>query len=100
MAPARRIFLLAVTAGGRMLARTASSQNMLDEKDTQAVALGYVADASRVDRKKNPKFVAGQKCANCSLFMGSAGDAAGPCPLFPRRAVAAIGWCTAWAKKA
>ncbi|MBM3369051.1 MAG: iron permease, partial [Betaproteobacteria bacterium] len=68
-------------------------------KDTQAVALGYVADAKRVDVKKFPKFVAGQNCANCALFTGKAADKAGGCPLFGTRQVTAAGWCNAWAKK-
>jgi hypothetical protein len=40
----------------------------LDEKDPQAVALGYVHDAGKVDTKKFPKYAAGQVCANCGLY--------------------------------
>ena len=49
---------------------------MLDEKDAQAVALGYVADAKRVDAKKYPKFAAGQNCTNCALYQGKPTDKA------------------------
>lgn len=96
----RRVFLMTLAASGAALATRAQAQAMLDEKDPQAVALGYVADAKRVDTKKFPKFVASQNCANCALFQAKAGDKAGGCPLFGAKQVAAAGWCSAWAKKA
>lgn len=83
--------------GGTSVAR---AQAMLAETDPQAVALGYKADASKVDKAKQPKFVAGQNCANCGLYQAKAGAAAGGCPLFGTRQVAAQGWCSAWVKKA
>jgi hypothetical protein len=64
------------------------------------VALGYVADAKRVDTKKFPKFAAGQDCTNCALYQGKATDKAAGCPLFAGKQVAGAGWCSAWAKKA
>ncbi len=96
----RRVFMLqAVTATGVLvLAREASAQAMLSETDPQAAALGYKADASKVDKAKNPKFATGQACANCALFQGS--GAAGACGIFPGKQVSAKGWCTAYAKKA
>ena len=99
----RRIFLTAVASTGVTLAglgANASAQTKLDEKDAQAVSLGYVADASKTDTKKYPKFAAGQNCASCALYQGKAGDAGGGCPLFAGKQVAAKGWCSAWAKKA
>ena len=96
----RRVFLMTLAASGAVLATAARAQALLDEKDAQAIALGYVADAKRVDTKKFPKFVAGQNCANCALFQAKAGDKAGGCPLFGAKQVAAAGWCSAWAKKA
>lgn len=72
----------------------------LDEKDTQAQALGYVADAARADKAKYKNFVEGSKCGGCALYQGAAGDASGPCPLFAGKAVAAQGWCGSFAKKA
>ena len=72
---------------------------MLDEADPTAVALGYVADASRVDKAKYPSFVEGSNCANCVLYQGAAGSEAGPCPLFAGKQVAAQGWCASWARK-
>ena len=96
----RRVFLMAVATTTATLGTLAHAQAMLDEKDAQAVALGYVADAKRVDTKKFPKFVAGQNCANCALFQGKPADKAGGCPLFAGKQVTAAGWCSAWAKKA
>jgi hypothetical protein len=72
---------------------------MVAETDPQAIALAYVADATRIDPAKQPRYVAGQACANCSLYQGAAGSDAGPCPLFPGKRVAAAGWCSAYAKK-
>ena len=98
----RRVFLMTLAASGAALAPLARAQTppLVDEKDPQAVALGYVADAGRADAKRYPKYAAGQKCANCALYQGKPGDKAGPCPLFAGKWVAAEGWCSAWAKKA
>ena len=95
----RRVFVLTVAAAGAGLATGARAQAMVDEKDAQAAALGYVADAKRVDSKKFPKFAAGQWCSNCALYQGKATDKAGGCPLFGVKQVAGPGWCSAWAKK-
>ena len=96
----RRVFLMTLAASGAALATRAQAQALVDEKDAQAVALGYVADAKRVDVKKYPKFVADQHCANCALYQGKATDKAAGCPLFAGKQVASVGWCSAWAKKA
>jgi hypothetical protein len=73
---------------------------MVDAKDPQALALGYVADASHADVAKFKTYAAGNSCSSCSLYQGKAGDAAGPCPLFSGKQVSSKGWCSAWAKKA
>ena len=96
----RRVVLMTLAACGAALATGAQAQAMLDEKDAQAIALGYVADAKRVDVKKFPKFVAGQNCTTCALYVGKPSDKAGGCPLFAGKQVAGTGWCSAWAKKA
>lgn len=72
---------------------------MLDEGDPVAAALGYVADAARVDTAKHGNFVAGSLCSNCNLYSGAAGAAAGPCSLFPGKSVSAAGWCASYVKK-
>ena len=95
----RRTFFMTLAAGTSLLATSARAQAKLDEKDPQAVALGYVADATKTDTKKFPKYAAGQICTNCALFQGKATDAAGGCPLFAGKQVAGKGWCSAYAKK-
>jgi hypothetical protein len=71
----------------------------LDEKDPQAVALGYKHDTSKVDTAKFPKHQMSEKCSNCQLFQGKAGDAWGPCPIFGGKQVSANGWCNSYVKK-
>ena len=95
----RRVFMMTLAASGAAFATGANAQAMVDEKDAQAGALGYAAEASRVDPKKYAKYAAGQNCASCALYQGKAGDKAGGCPLFAGKQVAAAGWCSAWAKK-
>ncbi|SAK43901.1 high potential iron-sulfur protein [Caballeronia hypogeia] len=68
----------------------------LSEKDPAAVAVGYKEDATKVDRAKYANFVAGQTCANCSLFDGKSGDAWGGCTLFGEKLVAGRGWCASY----
>lgn len=99
MGTTRRIFLMTVSAGAAGLGNVAFAQAMVDDKSPQATALGYVADATKTDVKKFPKYAAGQVCSNCALFQGKATDAAGACPLFAGKQVSAKGWCSAWAKK-
>lgn len=96
----RRTFIQIVPAAGvGLLAGTAWAQAMVDEKDPQAVALGYAADSAKVDKAKYPKHAVTQVCSGCALFQGKAGAAAGGCGIFPGKQVAAKGWCSAFAKK-
>ena len=81
-------------------AAAAAAGPMVDEKDAVAVSLGYVADASRVDKAKYPNYAAGQACSSCTLFQAAAGAEAGACPLYAGKQVSAKGWCSAFAKKA
>ncbi len=69
------------------------------ESDPTAVGLSYKHDAtqaSRVDKAGTP--AAEQFCKNCQFAQGE-GDWV-PCSIFPGKAVAANGWCSAWARKA
>ncbi len=95
----RRVFLISASVGGLAAVGPAQAQSLVDEKDSNAIALGYVAEIKRVDTKKYPKFAATQNCSNCALYQGKAADKAGACPLFAGKQVAAAGWCSAWAKK-
>lgn len=72
---------------------------LVDEKEAQAVALGYVAVASTADKVKFPKYADGQVCSNCSLYLGGSAEQGG-CPLFPGKQVLGKAWCSAYAKKA
>jgi hypothetical protein len=98
----RRIFLMQLAAGSTVLAATQAQAQAarVDEKDPQAMALGYVHDTTKADTKKFPKHTNDQKCSNCALFQGKPADAWGGCPLFGVKQVAGGGWCSAWAKKA
>lgn len=96
----RQFIQLIPVAGAGLFAGAAWSQAMVDEKDATAVSLGYHADASKIDKAKQPKYAAGAACSNCSLYQGKAGAAAGGCPIFAGKQVAAKGWCTAYVKKA
>ena len=98
----RRVFLIQAVTSGLALSATSLvlAQAMVVETDAQPTALGYKADATTVDKTKQPKYVSGQLCSNCSLFQGAAGAAAGACPLFAGKQVAAKGWCSAYVKKA
>ena len=100
MSNSRRVFLMTVAATGAALSTGVRAQAMVDEKDAQASALGYVSVASKADTKKIPKYAAGQACGGCALFQGKAGDAAGGCALFAGKHVSAKGWCSAYSKKA
>ena len=97
----RRSFFLTLAGAGAVLGGAVRAQaTKVDEKDPQAVTLGYVDDAAKAAASKQPKYAPGQFCANCALYQGKATDATGPCLLFGGRQVAGKGWCTAWAKKA
>ncbi len=98
----RRNFLrklaIAGPAGSLLMINPALAQDLpkLAGDDPQAVALQYVADAST---STAPNYKAGSNCANCALIQGNDGDAYRPCGIFPGKAVAAAGWCSAWAAK-
>jgi hypothetical protein len=97
----RRQFMLSVAAGSLLIGSgvKANAAELVAENDPQAVALAYKADATKVDKSKQPKYAAGQACSNCALYQGAAGSAAGNCPLFAGKQVSAKAWCNAWAKK-
>jgi len=98
----RRIFLQLIPAAGAALATArASAQTtpMVDEKEPQAVALGYVADAKRVDKAKFPKYAPPQHCAICQLYQGAATAPTAPCTIFAGKRVAGPGWCSAYVPK-
>ena len=72
----------------------------LAEDETMAVGLKYTHDASTVDPASRLRSDEVQNCANCQFIQGEDGAAWRPCQLIPGKAVAAAGWCSAWAPKA
>ncbi|MDT8283219.1 MAG: high-potential iron-sulfur protein [Gammaproteobacteria bacterium] len=62
---------------------------MVSADDPTAKALAYT-DKSTTE---------GKSCGNCNLYQGGSA-AAGGCPIFPGKDVAAAGWCKSWVAKA
>jgi hypothetical protein len=93
--------VIAIPFGGMLVGNAIAEElPLIAEDDPQAVALQYVADATkatRADKAGTPG--AEQTCKNCQLATSAEGDPL-PCQLFPGKSVAAAGWCSAWAKRA
>lgn len=90
---------LAVSAAAAAIplrAARGANADKVDVHDPQAVALGYVESADRVDRKKYPQYTAGSTCENCSQLQGKPGNNYRPCTLFSGKLVAVAGWCSGW----
>jgi len=86
-------------AAAKKTAAPPAAKTRLDERDPHAQAVGYVEEATRVDRRAWPKYRPGSLCLNCALYR----DAAQPwseCSLFPGKLVAARGWCDAYVTRA
>jgi hypothetical protein len=103
----RRSFLGVVLMGAAAAAATTMNRQVanaqavpLTESDPIAQALGYKEDATKVDKAKFPKYVAGETCAGCQLFQGKPTDATAPCAAFGGKLVSGKGWCSAWVKRA
>ena len=94
--------------GGGAATPAAGGVALVSPKDPQAVALNYVEKHSDLKNKtlqteKSGVKWADQKCLSCSFYGKEttiSGKKAGPCQLFPGKAVLAEGWCASWAKKA
>ena len=99
MTSRRRFIQIVPLAGAALLSAGTASAQLVAEKDPQAVALGYVADATKADKAKFKTYAAGQLCSNCALYQGKITDVAAACPLFAGKQVASKGWCSAYAKK-
>lgn len=95
----RRSFVFLSLGAGASLALTRvalADAARVSESDPKAQALGYKEVAAKVDKSKFPTYVAGQTCANCSLFQGKSSDAWGGCTVFGTQQVAATGWCSSY----
>lgn len=105
----RRIFfkrglgvVAAVSVAQLVANRVAFAADMphVDPASPQASGLGYVEDATKVDKAKFARYADGQKCGVCALYQGGEGSEWGGCGIFAGQAVAAAGWCSAFAPKA
>ena len=98
--PTRRSFIQIIPVAGVALVsgRVAYAAD-LDPADPQAVALGYVTDATKANKAKYPQYAAGQDCAGCKQYQGKPGDPKGGCTIFGGKDVSAKGWCSAWVKR-
>jgi hypothetical protein len=104
MKSSRRSFLITSLGVATTVALSrqafAADAPKVSESDPTAQALGYKADATKVDKAKFAKYAAGQSCSNCTFYQGKATDAWAPCPMFGGKQVAGKGWCSAYNKKA
>jgi hypothetical protein len=81
----------------------APSAGPVKENDPQAQALGYHADAKKVETKKWAKRAgpegAKQFCYNCQFYQAK-GDAkaskSAPCQIFAGKEVLSKAWCNSW----
>jgi hypothetical protein len=94
----RRNFVICGIGAGATLWLTQARADAphLSVSDPAAKAVAYTEDASKVDKAKATNYVAGQTCANCSLFQGKSTDAWGGCTLFDGKVVAGRGWCSSY----
>lgn len=74
----RHLFLmtLAISTASVAVSTLAHTQALVDEKDAQAAALGYAADAKRVDTRQYSRFDVGQNCASGALYQRTSTDKA------------------------
>ena len=101
---ARRQFIRLVACSGAALVPAQAvwaqaAPPVLDEKDPQAVALGYVVDTTKANQAKYPNHKPDQMCGNCALY-AKPGAPMASCPIFANKQVVQKGWCSAWAKRA
>jgi hypothetical protein len=103
MSVSRRAFIensaILIAAAGVSSVAWPDSAPMLSESDPTAMALGYKANASTVDKAKFAQYAPGQSCSSCALYQGAAGFSSGPCAIFAGKTVSAKGWCSSYAKK-
>ncbi len=60
--------------------------------DALVGAIGYIPDATKVDKKKYPQYKAGQACGKCALYT-KLNDGWGKCQMIANGVVRTSGWC-------
>ena len=84
------------TAGLGSLQAWADELPHVSEDSDMAKALNYRHDAQAVDAAKR---ASDRYCNNCALYAGTKDEAWAGCSIFPGKAVAGRGWCSAWSPK-
>ena len=90
----RRVFVQACSLIALYPAHGRCAPQRLSETDPLAVAVGFVHDASKVDRAKYPGHAAGQRCSQCKSYRGKPAENSGGCVRFGGKLVAGAGWCS------
>ena len=85
---------VAPTAPDATTTTPAPAGPLVSETEPQAVAVGYVEQASRADRLRFPAYRPGQHCGNCQRFEGASNAPKAPCALLGHREVQGPGWCS------
>jgi hypothetical protein len=93
----RRVFILHSIAGAAALAFQAeagaqASTEPVKETDPYPKSMGFRLNTANVDQVKFPRHEVTQKCSECQLFTGAAGEPTGTCSFF-KRVVPIDGWC-------
>jgi hypothetical protein len=78
--------------------RSEAALVQLTETDPTAQALGYHADAKKVDVKTFTTYKPNQQCGTCVQLQPGTGNERG-CNIFPGKAVNVGGWCKVWVQK-
>lgn len=73
----------------------AALPHLTQKNNATAKALHYVDD----DTKAGPPHKPGEDCSKCVHYQGKAGEAWGPCAIFPGYDVNAKGWCAGFQAK-
>ena len=103
MESSRRTLLIASLGAASALAlsrQAIAAAQLLSISDPTALALGYVLNATTVDKAKYANYAAGQTCGNCTYYGGKPTDSTAPCPFFGGKQVEGAGWCRVYQKKA
>jgi hypothetical protein len=73
-------------------ARAQNSTEAVKETDPYPKSMGFRLNTANVDQAKFPRHEITQKCSECQLFSGKAGEPTGTCSFF-KRVVPIDGWC-------
>jgi hypothetical protein len=95
--PTRRVFVLHTLAGASALvvqgqARAEGATEAVKETDPYPKSMGFRLNTANADQVKFPRHEVTQKCSECQLFSGKAGEPTGTCSFF-KRVVPIDGWC-------